>query len=161
MHRQKMILFFFCYLKAYYLLLLHSLTLVPDCSRTSWADPVVQHGCQAGGTEGPGQRVPWHHLRPRVHQPGWHLPAHTDGGEWDWVSLSISFSALDFLRHCCVLSLNFLFLYDGFDWENREQLEGWCKILQECISDEFCTHAGLRSVSFQRVFGVALCILIG
>lgn len=67
-------------------LLLPLSTLVPDCSPASWTDPIVQHGCQAGGSEGPGKCVPRHHLRPRVHQPGRHLPAHSDGGKWDWVS---------------------------------------------------------------------------
>lgn len=80
----------------------HCPILVPDCSPASRTDPVYQHGRQAGVSEGPGQRLEGHHLRSRVHQPGRHLPAHSDGGEWDRVSqrsISISSDDIDLL-HC-------------------------------------------------------------
>lgn len=76
-------------------------TLVPDCSPAPWTDPVIQHGCQAGVSEGPGQCIEGHHLRPRVHQLGRHLLAHSDGGEWDWVSL---FCWFVFSRYSALLS---------------------------------------------------------
>lgn len=50
--------FCFYYLKASFINYFSSSsllsTLVPNCSPASWADPVIQHGCQAGVSEGPG-----------------------------------------------------------------------------------------------------------
>ena len=122
-------------------------TLVPDCSPAPWTDPVVQHGCQTGVSEGPGQRVAGHHLRPGVHQPGRHLPAHSDGGEWHWVS------QLSVHLFCC---FGFPFLLHPFIPLCVMNLRGK---IGNSSSSSSCTD--LRSVRTQGVFGVALCILTG
>lgn len=81
-------------------------TSVPDCGPAPRTDPVVQHGRQAGVSEGPGQCVEGHHLRTGVHQPGRHLPAHSDGGEWDRVSQKLD-HLFSWLCHHSVLLLDF------------------------------------------------------
>ncbi|KAL0166109.1 hypothetical protein M9458_037953, partial [Cirrhinus mrigala] len=50
----------------------------PDGPAAARAHPVVQHGHEAGRSEGSGQLFTRHHLCSGVHQPRRHLAAHTD-----------------------------------------------------------------------------------